>query len=200
MPRLHQIIAMTLAQSENLQARSKRHFLPRGLFLMADCSGSRRKLFFMRLKSDSSVPRTDGQKAKMIFEARVADKSTPFPVGEPFMVSFDDAVGYVFLEADSVPVQDNEGTTRLMSVKDKQKADAATAAFSDRDFSRRVEFAVQLKLELCPQHPDSLEWIADLWRDGLAQFPNKLEAEILEMQTKLESQKKVVPVAWFKTK
>jgi hypothetical protein len=193
MPRLHQIIAIALAQSENLQDKSKGTPLPNGLIVVADCTGSKRKLFFVRDPSDKYCPRTDDQKAKMLSEVKIAVKFAPFPVLEPQKVKIPQGVGFVFLEADSVPVQDNEGTVRLMSLEDKARADAATAVFSDRIFARRVEDAVNLMFELFPQHPDCVDSRRELWRDGFAQFPQHLEARILEMQMKLESQKKVVP-------
>lgn len=194
MPRLNQIIATALAQSENLQARSKGAELPHGLIVVADCTGARRKLFFVRSPSDKYCPRTDEQKQKMLHEAKIAVKSAPFPVLEPQMVRIVQGVGFVFLEADSVPVADNEGTVRLMSLEDKAKADAATSAFSDRDFARRVEDAVNLMFELCPQHPDCVDSRRELWREGFAQFPQHLEARIIEIKTKLENKRKVVPI------
>jgi hypothetical protein len=56
--------------------------------------------------------------------------------------------------------------------------------------SSRLDHAIGLLLELRPQHLDTVDGYVDLWREGLEQFPDKLEAKITAFTTELETKRR----------
>lgn len=63
---------------------------------------------------------------------------------------------------------------------------AASAAALEGRKDSRLEYALKLKLELCPQHPDSME-IVECWREAFEQLGARLEVRIAELEAELKA-------------
>ncbi len=173
MPRLHQIIPVVLANAANLDRYYQHEPLERGLILAARVYPSGlRKLYALRSLKDKYCPTKPEQ---MQPEIEKVKRAANFPTHAPVPVSINGCRGLSILEMSAAECQ-----------AVRQKALDFTTSKMDARKNERLELAVTLLLELCPQHPDSAEAYCELWREGLAQSPDQLEAKILELQAELK--------------
>lgn len=176
MPRLHQIIPIVLARAANLQDLYEYPMLERGLIVAARIMpNGLRKLYALRSLEDKYCPTKPEQ---MKHEIDKVKKAATFPTHAAVPVSIGDRRGLSILEMSHAKCEQ----------KRQIALDFTAAKFQDRQ-NERLEYAVQLNLELHPQHPDCVQSRLELWREGLAQFPSKLENTILELTRELAHKK-----------
>ena len=174
-PRLHQIIPIVLARAANADNFYEYPILERGLIVAARIMpNGLRKLYALRSLEDKYFPSKPEQMQNEIDKVK---KAASFPTHAAVPVTINNRRGLSVLEISQAEIE----------AKIQKALDFTANRLQERQ-NERLEYALQLMLQLNPQHPDCVQSRLELWRDGLSQFPQKLESKINEFQTDLAKQ------------